>query len=139
MGNVEKNKGGRPRKNAKIDPGWVEEMAAVGQSRKTIARLSDMSYTTLWRRLKTNKRLCNAMAKGRARYEASVTNALYDEAINKRNTKILIITAKNVLGWEEKGHLEHTGAGGGAVKFGLSEAAVENIKRLIFGMDPEEE
>jgi hypothetical protein len=42
----------------------------------------------------------------------SIRRALLDEAVNRRNTAALIFAAKNLLGWSDKQHLEHTGKNG---------------------------
>ena len=138
MPQKKKHPGGRPRKVLKVDPQQVEDMAAIGLTRDEIAQLAGVSNVTLWKRLGEDDKLLNAMKRGRHRFTASIRRTIYDEAVNKRNTTAMIWISKNELGWKDQGHMQIGGEKGAPVEVGLSESMVDNIKRLILGIEPDD-
>lgn len=98
----EKRGPGAPSKELKVDYDQIEDMAALGLTRKEIALLAGVGRTKLWTESKQDPELAAALEKGRARMTASIRRSIYDEAINKRNMTGLIWLSKNELNWTDK-------------------------------------
>lgn len=114
-------------KRKKIDIVEVMRLAANGNKIKEIANILGCSHDTLERRFK------NAIEIGRDKQKAAIRAVLMDEALNKRNSKILEHVSNRYLGPVEN-KLELLGNSERPVvienKTDLSKLSVEELEQL---------
>jgi hypothetical protein len=92
----------------------VEFLAETGLTYVQIAAKLGISTDTLERRRKENAAFAEAINRGRAKGVASVSNALYTNALSG-NVAAQIFIMKCVGGWKSSERVEVSGANGGPV------------------------
>lgn len=80
----------------------VKEWASVGITQPVIAKMIGMSVE------KMKKMYAKELEEGRSEGDGKLYNALFDEAVNNRNTQCLIFLGKVRLGLSETNKLEVT-------------------------------
>ena len=80
----------------------VEEWAGIGITQVTIAKMLGMTVEKL------HKLYGKELDKGRSEGDGKICNALFDEAVNQRNTSCLIFLGKVRLGMSETSKVEVT-------------------------------
>lgn len=83
----------------------LHEMAAFGLTEEQIAHNLGVSTDTIGRRKKDDAAFAEALKSGKASGIATVTNALFDKALNGDNTA-MIFWLKNRAGWKDKTETE---------------------------------
>jgi len=81
----------------------VESYAAVGIPQRDIARVLDIDVKTL------NKYYRDEIETAAIKADAAVGGALYNKAVNEKDTASLIWWSKARLRWSEKKEIEHSG------------------------------
>ena len=106
-------------------------LAKIGLTEAQIATSLGISVATLERRKSDNEEFAKTLKAGKAAGVQSVTNALYENAVDKGNASSMIFFLKNRAGWSDKQEVEHSGAMGVDVTL---DAAIEALKAA--GIDP---
>lgn len=113
----------------------VRVMAQWGVRQKDIADECGISVNTLSKYYQTEYN------KGAARAKAKLAEAIYDEAVIKRNTTALIFLCKTRLGWRETQKVDLTSSDGSmspspAIDFsGKSQEELLELTRAAFGLE----
>jgi predicted transcriptional regulator len=110
----------RPRKTLTDEQvAQVEKLAAV-LTLEQIADFLGVSGQTVRRRMKEEPRVLEAFTRGRARAVGQVATNLVQQAV-AGNTQAAIFYLKTQAGWKETNVQEHTGEGGGPLRFTVVE------------------
>ena len=94
----------------------VEALASQGLTKEQIAHVLGICYQTLNEKTKQYSDFSDAIASGRAKGVATISNALFNNA-KKGNTTAQMFYLKNraPIEWRDKQDHEHTGPGGKAL------------------------
>lgn len=99
---MNKKKQGRPKLNLSDDQiKLAAKLAGIGCNLDQIAHILDVSDATLDRRIKEDKKVSDAIEKGRSFAASKVMNAAYNMAISEKNPFMTTFWLKCQLGWRE--------------------------------------
>jgi hypothetical protein len=120
-----------------IDEDQVFRLAVFGCTNREIASFFDCSTDTIERRFAAQ------MDKGRMEGRTRLRRKIWQEAIEKGNTALLIFLAKNELGMSDKSALELSGVAGGPIELAARPTAelfaeMEDLKATWLETGPEE-
>jgi len=90
----------RPRKP--IDYGLVEELAAQGLTNAQMAPMAGFELAQWYVKKRTDPELTDAIKRGTARGIQGVTNSLFQNAVERRDTIACIFWLKNRAQWSDK-------------------------------------
>jgi len=85
-----------------VDYDKVETLAAQGLTLQQIAHHVGMQRQRFYDRKRSDPRIADAVKRGQARGQASVTNSLYTQATENGNVLAQIFWLKNRAGWTDK-------------------------------------
>lgn len=91
----------RGRAKVEVDFAEVEKLAAQGLTEQQICDCLGFSHETLARRKRNHVELREALKRGRAKGLKAVTNALFENATQKKNIVAQIFYLKNRGGWSD--------------------------------------
>lgn len=133
-----KKTGGRGKPKIDFDLGDLEELAKVGNSNRTIARLMHVAESVLQERIADTPEVSEAIANGRAHMENELRSAQFKLAVGdpdegiQPNPTMLIWRGKQDLGQRDVRAVELTGGEGGPVSFMADLAPVLEQKLVEF-------
>ena len=121
------------RKTVEIDLAKVEALAERGLTERQIGEALGISRSTVQRRKADDDAFAAAIKAGQARGIVAVTNALWDNAVEKGNTAAAIFYLKNRAGWTDRAAVEAQHSGEVVLEHDVT-AALEALRRA--GIDP---
>ena len=121
------------RKTVDIDMAKVEALAERGLTERQIGEALGISRSTVQRRKADDEAFAAAIKAGQARGVVAVTNALWDNAVEKGNVAAAIFYLKNRAGWTDRAAVEAQHSGEVVVEHDIT-AALDAIRRA--GIDP---
>jgi len=107
----------------KIDPAQIIALAARDCSNVEIATHFDINVDTLTRRFRKE------LDKGREQGKMAIRTVLYDEAVNKKNTRLIEHLSKTRLKNIETTKVENSGHTSQEISMKLSEEKVQHLSR----------
>jgi len=96
----------------KEDIAKIQGLASRGLNQEQIIRVMGLSNGTFYKLKKTCAELLEAIKSGKAKGIAEMSNALYEEAIKKKNMTGMIFFLKCQAGWKETQQIELAGKDG---------------------------
>ena len=97
----------------------VTKMARVGIKPETMAKVVGIGLNSLYKHFQDELEIASAIA------NTTVANALYEQAVEKKDTGAQIFWTKARMGWRQTDSHEHSGPGGAAIPISIKINFVE--------------
>lgn len=117
-------------RGAPLDLDQIETLASRGLTVDAIAKAIGISDRQLYQRKRLNSEISDAFARGRAKGESVVANALFEQC-RAGNVQAMKLYLACRCGWKETQIIEQTGKDGGPIEIDVSGARERLMQKLL--------